>query len=458
MAMLYPWRGRNLYQAAQKLAWQVPAEDPGSLYLLAFNLEAWPVTSNLEYDLEWPTNDEGLVEDEQGRPIAHQWVRATTEVRERKRLVFRVDLPAFGYRQVRIRKAGTSASGPAIAADDHGLENQHLRVTFQPDGALSIFDKDAGQPVFSAGEGARAIVFNDPSDTWSHGVRAYDQRIGAFGNAQRRVIENGPLRSRVQVRSTYGDSTLTTDWILYAGSRTLEARVSLDWHEHLRMMKFCFPVAVSDPRSTYEIPYGNIVRATNGDENPGQRWIDVTGAGSHGEYGLSVINDAKYGYSVLGNNMCVSIVRGAAYANHQPKVLEPNLEHIWQDQGVQTFRMLLVPHVGNWREAALPRKTEEFLSPVPVIYQGIHPGRRAQQDSFLSVDAPDVIVSAIKKSERGDDLIVRAYETDGHPASAVISFRQNGRSWAGSFRAYEIKTIRMNPQTGSMKEVDALEQ
>jgi alpha-mannosidase len=224
------------------------------------------------------------------------------------------------------------------------------------------------------------------------------------------------------------------------------------------MLKFSFPVNVANPRSTYEIAYGNIVRATNGDENPGQRWIDVSGTTGSGEYSLSVINDAKYGYSVLANDMRISVTRGAAYANHQPKVLEANVEHLWQDQGVQTFRMLLVPHHGDWRQAAMPRTAEDFTSPVPVIFQGIHPGSRPQSASFLAVNAPNIVVSAIKKSESGDDLIVRCYETNGQPTRASLNLLYSKRHWTGQFRPYEIKTIRIDSHTGSIREVNALEE
>ena len=57
---------------------------------------------------------------------------------------------------------------------------------------------------------------DDPSDTWSHDVKAYDKPAGAFASAQVTVLENGPLRARVRARSTYGGSSLAMDWILYA--------------------------------------------------------------------------------------------------------------------------------------------------------------------------------------------------------------------------------------------------
>lgn len=447
-----------LYEAAEKLEWQIPAEDPDSKYLVAFNLQPWPVTSNLEYDLEWPTASPGRIEDETGKPVAHQWTRATTEVTERKRLIFEAEIPAFGYRQFRLEKSDeTSPSG--VQASEDGMENQHLRVHFTKDGRMGIFDKDNNHEVFVGGDtGAASLVMKDESDTWSHDVRAYDDQIGAFGGARIRILENGPLRARVRVTTTYAHSALTTDWVLYSDARTLEARVQLDWHEHQQMIKLSLPVAVTNPRATYEIPYGNIVRDTNGDENPGQRWIDVTGAAPNGTYGLAVINDAKYGYSVLGNDLRISVVRGAAFANHKPQILDPNLPHLWQDQGIQSFRMLLVPHEGDWRDASVPKLTEEFMSPSPIIYQGIHPGTRPLSGSVLSLDATNVTIGTIKKSESGNDLIFRLVETEGRKTAAVLRLSFANRQWSGNLNPYQIKTLRMNTRTGEIKEVNALEE
>src|SRR5205823_10687682 len=158
--------------------------------------------------------------------------------------------------------------------------------------------------VFQGGDtGARGIVLDDPSDTWSHHVRAYNKELGAFESATAKVIENGPLRGRVRVRSTYGTSTLTTDWLLYASSPNVEMRGELDWHEHQKILKLSFPVDVASPQATYEIPYGAMKRANVGDEDPGQRWIDVTGTSAGKPYGFAIVNDAKYGYSINGTDM-----------------------------------------------------------------------------------------------------------------------------------------------------------
>jgi alpha-mannosidase len=455
-----------MYRAAGKIAWQVPARDPESEYLVVFNPHAWGAKLNVEYDVGWgfdyktgkQTNS--ALEDEDGKSISHQWIQATTVVDDRMRVLFQAPVPAFGYRQFRLRAVQPAAPPiSAVHATERELENEHLRVTFNEDGSLSIFDKDAGTQVFREGAGgARAIVLDDPSDTWSHDVRAYTKELGAFRNARFRMLENGPLRATIRVRTSYGSSSLETDWLLYSGARTLEARVALDWHEHLKMLKFSFPVDVQGPRPTYEIAYGYKVRKAEGEEDPGQRWIDLSGRRAGGEYGLAVINDAKYGYSVQDNDMRISIARSAVYAQHQPRKLEPNGEYIWQDQGRQTFRMLLAPHSGSWQDAGVVRMAEEFTAPIPVIYQGIHPGSRPLSASFLSVDAPNVVVAAVKKAEDGDDLIVRCYETAGRPAKATLELGLVNRRWTGSFRPLEIKTLRVPIAGGKIREVSLLEQ
>ncbi|HUZ47007.1 MAG TPA: glycoside hydrolase family 38 C-terminal domain-containing protein [Terriglobia bacterium] len=442
----------------ERLVWQIPTRDPQSDYLVVFNPHAWATNLDVEYDLDWRPEIPSELTDDRGNRIAHQWVQGSTIDRIRHTLLFQAPLPAFGYQQFRLRKTTSSVSVPSVHASTQALENEHLRISFSQDGTIAIFDKDARQEVFQEPEGGcRAVVLDDPSDTWSHDVVSYSDAVGAFGGAEFRVLEAGPLRGRVRMRTHYGKSNLETDWILYAGSRTIEARCSLDWHEHLKMLKFSFPVQVEDPCATYETAFGYIERKTNGDENPGQRWIDLTGKRAGRDYGLAVINDAKYGYSVLNNNMRISITRGAVYAQHRPRRVEPDKEYIWQDQGIQTFRMWLAPHIGSWQEAKVVRLAEEFTAPVPVLYQGIHGGSKPLSGSFLSVNPGNVIVSALKKAEDGNDLILRCYETDGRATKATLNLAFVHQSWTGNFRPLEIKTLRVPSEGGEIREVNLLE-
>jgi alpha-mannosidase len=449
-----------LYGSLQRLAWQIPTVDPDSKYVVVFNPHAWKAKLNIEYDLGWEPGTPTHVEDETGRAVLSQWVAASAVVNHRQRLVAQVEVPALGYRQIRVRRAAAEPQKTVAEAQAKAelLENDHLRVTFAPAGGVSILDKDTAREVFRSGGGMQALVFDDRNDTWAHRVRSYQEKVGEFKRTGLKVLENGPLRARIRESLSYGASTLTVDWMLYTGSRKVDMRVALDWHEHLKLLKFSFPVDVPTPKATYETAYGAQERATNGDEDPGQRWIDVTGVRNGTPYGLAIINDAKYGYSIDGSDMRVSIARAAVYANHEPSALQPGVDYAWMDQGLQAFQMELIPHTGTWQGADIVRAAEELVSETPIIYQGIHPGTRKGADSFLSVDAPDVVVEAIKQSEDGEDTIVRSYETAGHDTAATLKFDFSGTQWKGTYHPFEIKTLRIDHRTGQVREVDALEE
>jgi alpha-mannosidase len=448
----------------QRLAWQVPTADPASQYLVVFNPHPWSTQLEVEYDLDWPLSTPSRLTDERETKVAHQWVQASEIVGDsRNKLVFQAPLPAFGYRQFRVSKADAKeAIASPVSASRQALENEHLRVSLSPDGTIGIFDKDTEEELFQDPmKGARAVVLSDPSDTWTMigNIYSYPNEIGAFAHAQIQVLEEGPFRGRVRTRTIYGSSALEIDWILYAGSRLLEARCTLDWHEQLKMLKLSFPVQVANPRATYEIAFGQIERPTDGLENPGHRWIDLTGRRGGQDYGLTVINDAKYGYSVHNNDMRLSIVRSPVFSNYPPSLIKPDGAYLWQDQGMQSLRFWLAPHAGSWQQAGVVRLTEELTSPVLVQYQGIHGGSRPLSGSFLSVDARNIIVTAIKRADEGsDDIILRCYETEGQTTNTSIDLAFINRQWKGSFRPFEIKTLRIPLKDGPIHEVNLLEE
>jgi len=389
----------------------------------------------------------------------HQWIAGSTETGNRNRLLTCVKLPPFGYRQIRISQGETNSIKDPVVVKEKSLENEFLRITFSYSGTISIFDKISDREVITEKDaGYRALIINDPSDTWSHNIRTYGDLTGAFGNAAFKILEQGPLRGAIRTITTYGNSSLTTDWLLTSGSPVIETRITLNWNERLKILKFSFPVNVESPAATYETAYGNIERAVNGDEDPGQRWIDLSGHSKGNDYGLTIINDAKYGYSVHGNDLRISVVRSAVYGHHDPKKLDMNAEHIWMDQGIQTFRMLLIPHKGRWKNNNIVRNAEEFIAPSIAIYQGIHKGSQPKSRSFISLDAPNIILAAAKLAENNNDLILRCIETEGQDCMTNLDLRFSGTRYQCKFRPYEIKTLRMNRKTGQIREVNLLEE
>ena len=450
-----------LFLALQKLEWQIAAEDPDSHHLVVFNPHAWEVDGIIEYTLHWGQNHQvSVVEDENGNALSHQWVTGVVQSGGRtKYLVVKVKVPPMGYRQIRVKRENPPAVLNPVTVENNQMENEFLRVRFSESGTIGILDKETGREVFARGDtGCNAIVIDDKSDTWSHDIKTFSEEIGSFNNAKIKMLEKGPLRAKMRTISVFGHSSLTIDWSLVAGKKEVKAEVTLDWHEKLKMLKFSFPVDVDSPTATYEVPYGYIERATGGLEDPGQRWIDVSGKQNGHVYGLTIINDAKYGYNVLNNDMRISVIRSAVYAHHDPRKLDMEEEYVWMDQGLHTFNMLLIPHTKTWKENDIARKTEEFMVSSLCIYQGIHGGKFPKSNSYLSVDKTNIVITAIKQAEDNDDLIIRCVETIGEPTTAILDIALAGIKWEGNFRPCEIKSLRLNPSTGKIYEVNLLEE
>ena len=447
--------------ALQKLEWQVPTDDAQSHYIVVFNPNAWEVETTVVHQIGWTDPlPEYQVTDGSGRQLPFQLVQPNTVFFTRKGIEIMVKIPAMGYTQVRIAPGKTPPLLHTAHAEGNVMENEYYRFAVNSDGTIALTDKATDKPLFD-GKACRAIVMNDRSDTWSHTVQKYEDVAGAFKEANIDVLESGPLVVKLRVRSRYGNSSLCIDWKMLAGKKEIYADVELDWHEHRKMLKFSFPVAVTGAKSVYEIPYAAIERATDGLENPGQRWVDVTGTADGGNTrGVTLINDAKYGYSVSGSDLQLSVARSSVYCHHYPADLDMELENAyrWLDQDVHSFKMMLLPHDGDWRDANVPRHSAEFMYRPRFCYQGIHGGKLPLHDSFMEIEAPNIDVAAVKQGEDGKSMIVRCVETLGKPVETSLRIAGSGGDvkWRGSFTPFEIKTLKVTGKT--VKEVNLLEE
>jgi alpha-mannosidase len=244
----------------------------------------------------------------------------------------------------------------AAVGDDLVLENDWLRVEIDPESGtiVSLVDRPAELELI-AGRAARPAVIRDTSDTWGHGMVALDDEVGEFRPVRVRRLEAGEVRSTIRVEYEWGDSLLRQDFTLYTALPRLVVNVTLDWREQHHALKLRFPVNLFLPRATYEIGYGSIERPTHGNEEPGQRWLDLTGLRNDRRtlHGLAILNDGKYSFDVRGVEAGMTVVRSPIYAHHDPFVPDPDRPYSYLDQGIQRFSYALVPHEGPWERAGL---------------------------------------------------------------------------------------------------------
>ncbi len=442
-------------RAVQSIARQIDVEPEEDMRpVVVFNPHPWRLRTDVELEYTWLRTQGHHVVDDAGENVPMQMTRPLTTMSSlRGRLVFPVDVPPLGYRVYRVRRG--VVQGEPLAATEATLENEHLLLELDPaTGRMARLVLKATGVDLAAPDKPHAVVVDDVSDTWGHDVRRYDAEVGEFECTRVRLLETGPVRSMLRVESRFGSSTLREDYVLSADAGHVDVHVALDWHEQLKLLKLRYPTNVAAERATYEIPYAHLDRAANGDEEPGQSWADVSADGR----GLTVLNDAKYGYDARGGDIGISAVRSPVWAWHSPRELEPEGDFEYMDQGRQQFRIRLVPHAGDWREAGVVRLAAELNQPAFGLIETYHAGPLAQQTSFLADGEGDVVVTVLKRSEDDDALVVRGYESAGRAARASIQLHLLNRIFEADFAPHEIKTFRVQRDPDQpVVEVDLLE-
>jgi alpha-mannosidase len=194
----------------------------------------------------------------------------------------------------------------------------------------------------------------------------------------------------------------------------------IDWHEAHVLLKASFPVAATSEFATYEIPYGSIDRTTlrtNSWEKaqfevPAMRWADL----GDGKHGLSILNQDKYAYDAVGNQLRITLLRS-------PKWPDPDA-----DMGHQHFHYAIYPHAGTWKDALTVRHGWEYDYPLQAVVTTAHAGSLPAEHSFASVTPENVVLTAVKKAEDSNGLIFRAYEWAGKASTVEFHVPKGAKS------------------------------
>ena len=327
-------------------------------------------------------------------------------------------VPPLGYAVYRLLP-GAAQPRPAgmLRATTKSLENDYLRIRLDAFGRFtSVYDKVEGREVIAPGQRGNMLqLFDDrpaSNDAWDvdHNFAA---RMWEPGRASIEIVENGPVRAVVRVTRRTERSTFIQDITLYAMLPRVDIINRVDWHEKRTLLKVAFPVGVLSHRAVYHIQFGTVERATHQNtdfdrarfEVAGHHWADL----SEGDYGVSLLNDCKYGYDVLGNTLRLSLLRAP---------VEPDP---CADQGEHEFVYSLFPHAGDWRCGTV-QQGYELNQPLLVVAAPLGKGALPAVAAFAAVDADNVIISAVKKAEDSDAVIMRLYEACGQRGDVTVTF------------------------------------
>ncbi|MBS1813923.1 MAG: alpha-mannosidase [Acidobacteria bacterium] len=350
------------------------------------------------------------MEDAQGHALLSQVLSSDAATGSFRVLVEPGMVPSLGYTV--LRAVPTAQAVPSdLHAEGFTMENAKLKVVVDPKtGCItSMVEKKTNfETIASGGCGNQLQTFADNPekyDAWNIDPGTLDHFTPITAVSSVKLIENGPVRATIEIERTWQKSHFTQQVVLEAGSDHVQFNNKIDWREDHVLLKAAFPLAATSAKATYEIPYGTIERPTTRDnsfekarfEVPAIRWADL----GDGQHGVSLLNQTKYGYDAVGNWLRLTLLRS-------PKAPDPDA-----DMGMQQFSYAVYPHAGDWKQAMSMRHGYEFNYPLRAVQTFAHSGAEGASHSFASTDADNVVITAIKKAEDRDALVVRMFEWAG---------------------------------------------
>ncbi len=361
-----------------------------------------------------------------------------------KLLIDAENIPACGYKTFGVRKSHGKPFSGSLSPEPNVLENECLRVQIEPNGSLTVRDKNTGKTF------ANCNVFEDVGDVgdeYRH-VKPQHDEVYTTLNASPSVskISDGALCSEyrivcdVDVPECAADNDRTrsaklttcrivTDVKLRKGSPMVEFTTEIENTALDHRLRTLFPSNTQADVSHAEGQFDVLTRSVRPPADwinaspfyPQQSWVDV----NDGEVGLTIINKGLPEYELYDDAKrtialtllrCVGRLSGGGESPAAQKT--PGAQCL----GRHTFKYAMFPHAGAHEDAKVWQQAHSHNVPVRVVQTGAHGGELPAQLSFVGVAPYNLVVSAIKKAERADSIILRFYNTTDEPVEGVVSF------------------------------------
>ncbi len=311
---------------------------------------------------------------------------------------FAENVPAHGWKVVR-----EEAAVNPIRVTAHSIENNWIKITFNDKyHIISVFDKEADREVIAEHAEANVLeIFEDyprKYDAWEI-TSYYNQKMWVADDVSAvELLENG-----IRIKRKYQKSEIVQEIVLKEHSKRIDFITIVDWKEDHVLMKAAFPVDVHSETATYDIQFGNLKRPTTRNtswdrarfEVSAQKWADLSECG----YGVSILNDCKYGYSIEDNIMKISLLKAATYPNTVA------------DREIHQFTYSFYPHCGDYYDGQTVQQGYLLNQPLKAEWIGQQEGLLKDCYSFISADCENVVIETIKKAEDEHSIIMRMYET-----------------------------------------------
>jgi alpha-mannosidase len=444
--------GGKRLQALEHLSSLVRTEGEGKP-LLIFNTLSWPRKALVEVHGIYRVFA-------RGRELPCQYSEGRT--------FFLAELPSMGYSLFHLREGEARIFETDLRVRGINLENTFYRVKVGPHGVLSVFDKEERRELIDARtfSGGELLVEEDVGNLWT--ICRTGRRWRDSYPTDVRVTERGPVRATVEISGKHHGMVRVQRVSLYSGIKGVFFETLIDFKGRDCRVRALFPLK-SKRKVVHEVPFGYVER---GDGIwPVQNWAGILEDG----FGIYLVNRGIPSCEVNGSLLSLGLMRSVSvlslplalhvlrnlgdivrtllrgtlltlrgyryyeeyimnhhylmireYASRGPPVemrggvtvpdhLYPYFTS-WREsdaweRGRHTFSYMLFSHKGGIEEAA--RRGMEFNFPPITHLTTTHGGRLPPEKSFLTLSPSNVLLVALKKAERGKNLVVRIYEASG---------------------------------------------
>ncbi|MBE9162700.1 alpha-mannosidase [Tychonema sp. LEGE 06208] len=421
---------------------------PDAQPILIFNPLNWSRSEVVNLPLPDSAGLPWQIYDLSGQRLVSQIVKGDRPPSQFIMLFCAEDVPAIGYRVFWLcredsQTAGNAGASPAtenktdlskltygiaqknaLCQETHFttpemvLENELIlaKIDRETGSLSSIWDKVNHREVLNAAGGNQLQAFQDNGqywDAWNIDPNYQKHQLPAPILKEICWIDRGELRQSLRVVLQIGKSEFCQDYTLEKGSPLLKIKTVVDWQETHVLVKAAFGLNVEADFVTCEIPGGAIDRTTKPQtpaekakwEVPILRWTDISNEG----FGVSLLNDCKYGCDIQQNQIRLTLLRGSTWPDEQA------------DKGVSEFTCAVYPHAGNWQDAGTVRQGYELNLPllVKVFPQLGENGNKSLPavGKFLDLSAKNLALMAFKQSDDDANVwILRCCESEGKEA------------------------------------------
>lgn len=338
-----------------------------------------------------------------------------------KALVEVINIPAKGFKSFTLKDKKIEIEKKIKVSKNH-IETPFLEIKLNEKGQFtSIFDKMQRREVIQPGACANVIMSYEDKphnyDAWDINNYYVEKSWEIDDIADIEVVECGALRGCLKIKRHYLNSTITQYIYVYSTTPKIDIKNEIDWKEEQIFLKALFPIDVHTNEATFDIQYGNVKRATHYNtswdfarfEVCTHKWIDL----SEDDYGVSFLNDCKYGCSTHNSVVGLSMLKSA---------IDPNPG---ADKEYHEFSFAIYPHKGDWKQAKTVEEAYKFNNQLTALIKTNEPGKLPPHYSFVQANNENIIIEVVKKSEDSQSTIIRLYECYNRRTQATLTFAED---------------------------------